>query len=408
MKRFLRMSYLAAGIGGIGFFAMSVLLLGVWPGRMLEHQIHSTAPAHPLPLTASEQRGRAIYGRDGCAYCHTQQIRYVDRDVKRFGAATLAWETIFDYPHLWGTRRIGPVLSREASVRSADWQLTHLYSPRKVVGDSVMPAFPWLFDGAPDRPKQEARDVLAYLDTLGRNRELAGPEGEAHARAACECSDDEKRLAFDSPQLNASPAMTRRTGDYPKLAASREGTRGLQLYARNCASCHGPRGEGNGPGAAGLLPHPTNLKEHEYTLDRLSFVLWNGVAGTAMPAWRDLPVQDLSEVAQVVRGFHPGQGEVPLPQDAIESGRQVFASHCMQCHGENGGGDGPAVNRFPIAATNFHEQRPSRVSGLESIRNGVEGTPMAPWTGELSDAEMVAASSFVRGLFQAGAAGGGR
>ena len=78
MRRFLRMSYLAAGIGGLGFFAMSVLLLGVWPGRVLERQIHGTSPDHPLPLTASEQRGRVIYGREGCAYCHTQQIRYLD------------------------------------------------------------------------------------------------------------------------------------------------------------------------------------------------------------------------------------------------------------------------------------------------------------------------------------------
>ncbi len=143
------MSYLAAGVGGLGFFAMSVLLLGVWPGRVLEKQIQGTSPDHPLPLTASEKRGRVIYGREGCAYCHTQQIRYLPADVARFGAATLAWETIFDYPHLWGTRRIGPDLSREGSVRSADWQLSHLYAPRSVVTDSVMPAFPWLFDGAP-------------------------------------------------------------------------------------------------------------------------------------------------------------------------------------------------------------------------------------------------------------------
>ena len=109
---------------------MSILLLGVWPGRALEEQIRKTSPEHPLALTASEPRGRKIYAREGCAYCHTQQIRYVASDVARFGRATLAWETIFDYPHLWGTRRIGPDLSREASVRSADWQLSHLYAPR--------------------------------------------------------------------------------------------------------------------------------------------------------------------------------------------------------------------------------------------------------------------------------------
>jgi len=220
MKRVLRMSYLVAGLGGVGFFVMSILLLGVWPGQALQEQIRQTKPDRPLALTASEKRGRVIYAREGCAYCHTQQIRYLSKDVARFGAATLAWETIFDYPHLWGTRRIGPDLSREATVRSSDWQLSHLYAPRALVVDSVMPAFPWLFDGAPDRPKQEARDLLDYLETLGRNRALAGTEGEAHARNACNCSQDEKQFAFGSPVLNASPSLPRRKGDFPKLARS--------------------------------------------------------------------------------------------------------------------------------------------------------------------------------------------
>jgi cbb3-type cytochrome oxidase cytochrome c subunit len=379
VSRLLRMSYLAAGIAGLGFFAMSVLLLGVWPGRVLERQIRETSPDRPMPLTASEQQGRVIYGRDGCAYCHTQQIRYLDRDVRRFGAPTLAWETIFDFPQLWGTRRIGPDLSREGAVRSPDWQLSHLYEPRRMVADSVMPPFPWLFDGAPDRPKQEARDLLAYIETLGRNRELAGPEAEV---------------------LNANTAITRRQGDHPNLGASQDRSRGLRLYTRNCASCHGPRGEGDGPGAAGLHPRPANFAAHEYTLDRLSFALWNGVEGTAMPAWRDLPVEDLSALAQVVRGFHsPGREDHPA-QSAIDLGRQVYADHCAQCHGDNGAGDGSAADRFPIASSNFRAQRASRDASLRALREGVDGTPMAPWTSRLSDDELSAVTYFIGGFFQ--------
>src|SRR5579859_4061092 len=109
-----------------------------------------------------------------------------------------------------------------------------------------MPAFPWLFDGAPDRPKQEARDLTDYIETLARGRALAGPEGEAHARAACNCSDDEKRYAFGSPVLNASSSLARSKGDFPKLARSNDLSRGQQVYTRYCASCHGIRGEGDG------------------------------------------------------------------------------------------------------------------------------------------------------------------
>lgn len=399
MNRGLRMAYVVASVAGVGFFVMSVLLLGVWPGRVLEQETRAMSPNHPLNLTASERRGRQIYGREGCAYCHTQQIRYIPSDTSRFGAATLAWETMFDYPQLWGTRRIGPDLSREGAVRSADWQLSHLYAPRALVRDSVMPAFPWLFDGAPDRPRQEGLDLLAYLETLGRDRELAGPEGEARARAACDCTDDERRFAFDTPVLNASPAMARRTGDYPRLASSTDLARGQEIYARDCATCHGVHGAGDGSGAAGLHPRPVDFSEHEYTLDRLSFTLWNGVSGTAMPAWRDLPEQDLAAVAQVVRGFHASQPEPSIPRDTLELGAKVYSDHCAQCHGDKGAGDGSAVSQFPIAATNFHQQRPSLAATLRTLRNGRDGTPMAPWSRKLTEAELSAVAYFVRGFY---------
>ena len=400
MNRFLRMSYVVAGLGGVGFFVMSILLLGVWPGQALEEQIRQTKPDRPLALTASENRGRVIYAREGCAYCHTQQIRYLANDVTRFGAATLAWETIFDYPHLWGTRRIGPDLSREGSVRSADWQFSHLYAPRALVVDSVMPAFPWLFNGAPDRPRQEARDLLDYLETLGRNRALAGPEGEAHARKACNCSDDERRYAFDSPVLNASPSAARRKGSFPKLVRTSDLNRGQQDYARYCATCHGNRGEGDGPGAAGLHPRPLNLSEQEYSADRLGFSLWNGVAGTAMPAWRELTSADLSALAEVVRGFHTAQPEPAIPQAVLALGARVYAARCAQCHGVNGAGDGSAANQFAVAPTNFRTERPNLAASLRAVRNGIEGTPMAPWTNELSEAELSAVAYYVRIFFE--------
>jgi cbb3-type cytochrome c oxidase subunit II len=398
VKRLLRMSYLVAGLGGVGFFAMSILLLGVWPGRALEQQIRQAQPEHPPALTASEQRGRIIYGREGCAYCHTQQIRYLPNDVKRFGKATLAWETIFDYPQLWGTRRIGPDLTREAGVRSADWQFSHLYGPRNLVPDSVMPAFLWLFAGGPDRPTQEARDVVDYLETLGRDRALAAPEGEVHARAACNCSEDERRYAFGHGPLNASPAMARRTGEFPKLAAGNL-ARGRIVYAENCVGCHGKRGEGDGKGATGLSPKPPNFAGQEYAFSRLGFVLWNGVSGTAMPAWRELEQADLASVAEVVRGFHAAQTEPAIPEEVLALGAQVYTQRCAQCHGKNGEGDGSAAGQFPIAPTNLSTQRPDIAASLRTLRNGIEGTPMAPWASELSEAELSAVAYYVRTFF---------
>ena len=133
--------------------------------------------------------------------------------MRRFGAPTLAWETRFDFPHLWGTRRIGPDLARAGSVRTDDWHFAHLFAPRSVVTDSVMPSYAWLFDGSPDRPLQGARDLVAYLQSLGRARELAGPDGEARARERCDCAGDQHDAdGVCVAALNASPARTRNSG----------------------------------------------------------------------------------------------------------------------------------------------------------------------------------------------------
>jgi hypothetical protein len=123
----LNMAYLSASVAGIGFFLFSFAVLAVFPGMALEKEVARTKPITMLPPTAVEKQGRLIYAREGCAYCHTQQVRYLPADVQRFGAPTRAWETQYEYPQLWGTRRVGPDLARESGIRSDDWQLAWLH-----------------------------------------------------------------------------------------------------------------------------------------------------------------------------------------------------------------------------------------------------------------------------------------
>jgi mono/diheme cytochrome c family protein len=280
-----------------------------------------------------------------------------------------------------------------------------------------MPAYPWLFDGAAGRPRQDARDLVAYLETLGRAREIAGPEGEAHAREACNCPDDEMaQMAFHEP-LNAHPARTRRDGIVPidlvptfrsaGAALDANLPRGRRLYADHCASCHGDSGSGDGPGAATLRPQPANFVEHEYSDARLADALWNGVAGSAMSAWRDHAPGDLAAIAAVVKGFSAVRQAPPIPESLLETGARVYAANCVQCHGPQGDGRGSAAAELTMAPTNFREQRPSLDQSLRVLRNGVDGTPMAPWTSRLDAAEMLAVANYVRGFFDA-AQGSGR
>lgn len=402
-RRSVRTAYLVASVAGVAFFAMSVGLLGVWPARVLRDQTRAMAPEHPPEPTRSEQRGRAIYAREGCAYCHTQQIRYLHADMTRFGAPTLAWETRRDSPHLWGTRRIGPDLSRAGGTRSADWQLLHLFAPRLVVPGSVMPAYPGLFDGGADRPTQEARDLVAYLESLGRAREWAGSEGADRARAGCDCPDDQMAQMAFAAELNTHPARARRDGTgVPALSSDGDLSRGQPLFGRHCATCHGAAGTGDGPAAAFLSPRPTNLTEHAYSTERLAEVLWNGVAGTAMPAWRDRSIEELAALARAVQALSAPRAQAELPAHLLPLGQQVYAANCVQCHGERGDGRGTAAGALPMAPADFVRQQPTLALALRAVREGVHGTPMAPWTSRLSDAEVVAVAHYVRSLFGAG------
>ena len=206
------------------------------------------------------------------------------------------------------------------------------------------------------------------------------------------------QMALTAP-LDANPARARKGGDVPAFPLEVDEGRGRTLYAANCASCHGPRGAGDGPGAAALVPAPSDLSAHEYTTARLADALWNGVAGTAMQAWREYPSADLAAVAHVVQSFQAKQNAA-VPENLVTLGERVYAANCVQCHGSDGRGDGWASAALTIAPTNFRTQRPTLSQGLRALRDGVRGTRMASWTARLSEPEIVAVASYVRQFFE--------
>ena len=234
---------------------------------------------------------------------------------------------------------------------------------------------------------------MAYLETLGRARALGGPD--AHTTGA---PDSHMRDLAAPPALSAHPARAHRGGAAPALDADADAVPGATLFQDHCAACHGPTGAGDGPGAAGLRPRPTNLRIHSYTLDRVAEALWNGVAGTAMPAWRDRSPQELSALAAYVRQLSQ-TNDAPSPEPG-ELGARVYAGNCAQCHGAGGGGDGPAATLLPIAPTNFLRQALPVEEILRVLRDGIDGTPMAPWTSRLRDEELAAVARHVRGLYR--------
>jgi cytochrome c oxidase cbb3-type subunit I/II len=411
--RWLGSAYAVSSMAGLGFFALSFIVLGIIPARELQAEITRTLPGDVQPPTAAEQRGRSIYGRDGCAYCHTQQVRTTLADIARFGAPTAAWETQYDYPQLWGTRRIGPDLSRESGVRSDDWQLTHLYNPRLVVRDSVMPSYPYMFNGSASQPNQEASDLLAYLRSLGRSGQVTGIDQEpivSASQAMPGMSGHDLASVTGAAPLNGNEAVPMTGGadaSAPVLHPSTspgdraaESQHGADLFSANCAGCHGSAADGRGDASASLLPKPANLLASRFTDQRLSAVLWNGVYGSAMPAWREYSERDLRDiVAFIQQQPRAAEPQASLDPDTAAKTQQLFVEHCSSCHGEQGDGRGPAAAALAPAPANFHLEQPIRERALDVLEHGVPGTAMPSWTGQLSASERHLLSGYIRSFF---------
>lgn len=142
-----------------------------------------TVPPQPdlRNYTFEQSHGREIYIREGCVYCHTQQTRptgFGSDQARRWGRASVPGDYFFDRPHLLGTSRTGPdLLNIGVRQPSRDWHMSHLYNPRSVVPQSVMPPFPWLFE---EKSSTGPLDAVVDLPAKFRPRPdvviVAGPE----------------------------------------------------------------------------------------------------------------------------------------------------------------------------------------------------------------------------------------
>jgi len=120
-------------------------------------------PAENLqPFAAIDLAGRDIYIREGCGVCHTQQVRPLLAEVRRYGPYSRASEFVYDRPFLWGSKRTGPDLARIGGKYTDVWHKLHLRDPRAVVENSIMPAYPWL----DRRAANEDQDIDRRMRTL--------------------------------------------------------------------------------------------------------------------------------------------------------------------------------------------------------------------------------------------------
>lgn len=106
--------------------------------------------------------------------------------------------------------------------------------------------------------------------------------------------------------------------------------RGRALFQETCATCHGSKGEGDGPGGAGLKPPPRNFANpagwtHGYRVTDIYRTLEEGVKGTGMVAYAYLGRRDRMALVHVVRSMGAFDHGPESPQ-AFQALATSFAS----------------------------------------------------------------------------------
>ena len=276
------------------FFAGLTVLVAIIPA--LNNQRNFAPLPNAEPLSAEAVKGKAIYIANGCVACHTQQVRNVDMD-KVWGdrpsiAADYAGNHRTDFwrntATLMGSERTGPDLSNiGARQPSDDWHLAHLFNPRTVVKESVMPAYPWMFEIKKEPARadkvvpvpaefledpqskvvatQEALYLVAYLKSL---KQASLPEGRP------------------VPVFLIPPGAKDKAAPGAAATAAKTGPDGEQLYATYCQACHQPNGEG----IKGAFP---SLKGSKVVLDDnpelQADIIMNGYTGRMSEGYGAMP-----------------------------------------------------------------------------------------------------------------------
>lgn len=150
--------------------------------------------------TPLEQAGRDIYIREGCYFCHSQMIRTLADEVDRYGPYSLAVESQYDHPMLWGSKRTGPDLARVGGKYSDYWHVQHLLNPRELQPQSLMPSYAFMLD--------EPLEVEDLPERLAALRVVGVPYTEEMiANAAVDA------LAQARPSSDHAPAVAERYGE---------------------------------------------------------------------------------------------------------------------------------------------------------------------------------------------------
>lgn len=237
-------------------FAFLTFLVAILPA--INNQNNNSPLPGAIALSEDALAGKAIYISNGCVACHTQQVRNVEMD-KVWGsrpgiAADYAASTRTDFwrntATLMGTERTGPDLTNIGLRQpSLDWHLMHLYQPRAVVAESIMPAYPWLFEVKNEVQNGDVEITVPEPFRKGMKGKIVATKEALQLVSYLQAL---KQTDLFGP--NAAPEFLYQKEDKLK-EASNAGSKdnslnGASLYSMQCQTCH----QANGEGLKGAFP----------------------------------------------------------------------------------------------------------------------------------------------------------
>jgi len=196
------------------FFTMATSWLGfvlvpqLQIGRQQQVELSDTGQLYPSMRPGMARQGEQIYRANGCFYCHTRQVRPkgFGTDVERgWGARpgevqSVNADYLYDRPVMLGTQRVGPDLAN-IGLRQPDAMslLKHLYNPRLITPNSVMPPYRFLFEKRPLKLGElPAPDALPLGNELPAGYEVV-PTDDALALVAYLLSQHSEAILFETP-----------------------------------------------------------------------------------------------------------------------------------------------------------------------------------------------------------------
>lgn len=285
----------------------NLVLVSFW-GYLILSSFVSIIPAlqmqevKPLPgmkdLTPEERDGLATFVSEDCMACHTQQVRNIEMDKMWGSRPSIPSDYYYSKkrqdvwrqsPSFLGSERTGPDLTSIGSRQASDdWHLLHLYNPRLVVKESIMPAYKWLFTEK-DSTQLTDKDIVVKVPVeqlKNKKNKVVASKKVLNLVAFLK--------SLKQPELPSAPQFipAKPKPEVAQAGSSSTGASNLpdgeKLFMNTCSVCHQADGKGL-PGAFPPLAGSPVVNDDNYRLQASIIMMgYNGRPEySAMPPFGD-------------------------------------------------------------------------------------------------------------------------